>query len=145
MTGEIPVNRNVFNPVYWEGYDLLLGQGALPERRRWYLGKREYDKAVGWLKPALSEVAAGNYTEVRYQSGTDFNPDAVQMPDGSMVIVDLEGLTNRPMRIDAMQGSPPISEPFVDYWLKNQPNTGNLGIEACADMADSLWYSRWLS
>lgn len=145
MTLEIPANRDRFKPSYWEGYDLLSGEGVLPGSRRWYLGKKEYDRAASWLKPALSEVAAGNHTDVRYQSGIDFNPDAVQIPDGSMVIVDSEGVTSRPMRVDLMQGSPPISEPFVDYWLKNQPNTGNLGVEAHVDATDSLWYSRWLS
>lgn len=119
---------NLLAPDRWGGLDIFderLFVDAPPNPDTAFLQPQEYRRAAAALRYGLGQVAAGNFTEIRYSVGNDFNPE---LPDGSVVIVQEESLTRflpegrLPDRADIPTApSDPIRRPFVEYWLAHQP------------------------
>jgi hypothetical protein len=145
MSLEVPSGKGVFDPAYWEGFDIRTGQGNLRDRKMWKIAHKQHNKLVPILKSAIEEVLQGNYTEIRYGSGKEFNPQAEGIHDGSVVVVDFEELTILPRRILETEDAPVITEPYVGYWLDNQPSPPGLGFDVDVDEDADLTYRRDLT
>jgi hypothetical protein len=145
MSLEVPSGMDVFDPTYWEGFDLRTGQGNLRDRKMWKGDPHWLKKGAPILKSAIGEVLQGNYTEIRYGAGQEFDPDRNKIADGSLVVMDSEELTIWPHETEETAEVPPISQPYVSYWLENQPGARHLGQETSKSPDNALLYSRWLS
>ncbi|HSW37557.1 MAG TPA: hypothetical protein VLG37_04300 [Candidatus Saccharimonadales bacterium] len=146
------------SPEYWDGVDInqteLFIPGEVAVGNIW-LTQKEGTRAAQYLAEYLGEIASGEHAELAAFRRGEFNPADNGLGEGSVVIVDNEYLSHwhylDPER--TMSGNNhyhtnrPITEPFMDYWLRNQMGGERLhfGDEEAVYPEQNMVYSRYLN
>lgn len=162
MTSLIEAHPELIAPESWGGLDITDYSAPLntmlpPEIA---LKPVETKRASLSLAQLLSKAATGNCIETPYKAGAIFNPTAEELPDGTVMIVENDQLTGRvidpfnsyepSIRPPETFTSPPIREPYTDYWRENQDTkddhgcTLHFGSERAHFPTQCVGYSRYL-
>jgi hypothetical protein len=122
-----PSNANYLSTSYWNGHDIfnIEESGMVENWDQVRLDRKNYDFARASLQEGLGHAAAGNSTEVRYGTNTEFNPPVGHLEDGSLLVIDHETLsqfrTHNFVSNEPSQFPPEaIPTPYSEYWLGNQ-------------------------
>lgn len=139
----------ILEPGYWGGVDIF-NDGLENRFGREFLElkRRPYVRCARALHDTLIAIDNGNYSEVKYAAGLDFNPTAEELPDGTVVVTDVEQLALSgdidEARADELhQLSGPIFTPYADYWKVHYGNLMN-GVEVRHFPERSAVYDRRL-
>jgi hypothetical protein len=114
--------EKLLEPGYWGGLDIFSDElGADPGPYIYHLGRRDYKKRAENIFETLKDIKAGNYTEVKYSAGSEFNPDPDYLPDGTVVVLDTEQLIKTAgifhERAQTLEDElDPIFNPYAEYW-----------------------------
>jgi hypothetical protein len=127
MSEAQPSNANFLSTSYWNGHDIfnIEESGMVEKWDQVRLDRKNYDFARASLQEGLGHAAAGNSTEVRYGTNTEFKPPVGHLEDGSLLVIDHETLAQYKIHNfvpNEPSQSPPeaIFTPYSEYWLENQ-------------------------
>jgi hypothetical protein len=163
MTHFLPETEKFKSPEYWGGYDIF-DEGNftdLPSGPFIHTNRRQYNFARNTLINAQTQILAGNSAEIRQQKSGEFDPTPQNLEDGTVVVIDNEGLSRHIYADPSRNWNPhdswsrvtaPISRTFSEYWAANRyiprdhdDQTDSSGYEELTYWEDNIKYSRLLS
>lgn len=161
MTNVVNSDPSLLDPERWSGIDIhnsdIFRDAEMSASVE--LTRRQERVAASNLEYVLRQVVAGDYTEDKAHFESRFAPASDRLPDGSVILTDLEYLMLyipkpnglREMAPDTQAKSDPVAPPYAQLWRNSRTNpdvqnaAATLGQEGARFPEQNIQYGRYIS